>query len=94
MCDLKTQAFLQDIMLYCGGNTNDPAKLRERALVNSEWSARLKRNFHHVLAQRTVTASSYEDKTDVSFDTDSELYAYLNRLYDYLFKNGAFPDQT
>ena len=80
--------------MYCGGNTNDPAKLRESTLVSSEWSECLKRNFHHVLAQRTVTAPSYEDETDVSFDTDTELYAYLGRLYDYLFKNGAFPDQA
>ena len=32
----------------------------------------------------------YEDETDISFDEDTELYAYLWRLYNYLFENGRF----
>ena len=34
----------------------------------------------------------HEDETDISFDEDAELYAYLRRLYDYLFEDGPFPD--
>jgi len=92
--DLRTQAWLQDIRLYCGGNTNDPAKLKENVTHPSEWAERLKRNFSHVLAEQVLTAMDYEDETDISFDEDAELYAYLWRLYNYLFENGPFPDWT
>ncbi len=90
--DLKTQAWLKDIGLYCGANTNDPARLKEISAERTEWSDRLKRNFEHVLTERNVTALDYENQTDVSFDSDSDLHAYLHRLYDYLYRSGPFPD--
>jgi hypothetical protein len=51
--DLRTQAWMKDIGLYCGANANDPAKLKEISAYTSEWSKRLKQNFEHVLMEKT-----------------------------------------
>ncbi|KIN75623.1 hypothetical protein Z950_2713 [Sulfitobacter mediterraneus KCTC 32188] len=39
-----------------------------------------------------MTALDYENQTDVSFDSDADLHAYLHRLYDYLYRSGPIPD--
>jgi len=90
--DLRTEAWLTDIGLYCGGNTYDPEKLRQVIAEKSEWSERLKRNFEHVLDARQLNALDYEDKVDIEFASDDELYGYLKRLYTYLFEDGPFPE--
>jgi hypothetical protein len=89
--DLKTGAWLSDIGLYCGGNTYDPEKLRQVTAEKSEWSERLKRNFEYVITSRKLSALDYEEKIDVEFASDDELYGYLRRLYTYLFEDGPFP---
>lgn len=90
--DLRTETWLSDIGLYCGGNTYDPDKLRQVFTEKSEWSERLKRNFEHVLISRQPSALSYEEKVDIEFASDNELYGYLQRLYAYLFEDGPFPE--
>ncbi|WP_037306593.1 hypothetical protein [Ruegeria halocynthiae] len=90
--DLRTEAWLSDIGLYCGGNTYDPVKLRQITTEKSEWSERLKRNFRHVLISRQLSVLDYEEKVDIEFGSDDELYAYLQRLYAYLFQDGPFPE--
>lgn len=92
--DLRTQAWLDDMFIYGGGNVYGPPQLKEETDARTEWAERFRSNFDYVLAKRELTALEYEDRTEISFDTDAEFYAYLGRLFDYLFKNGAFPDQA
>ena len=74
------------------GNTYDPGKLRQVTAEKSEWSERLKRNFEHVLISRQLNALVYEEKVDIEFASDDELYAYLQRLFAYLFEDGPVPE--
>ena len=50
------------------------------------------RNFEHVLNARQLNALDYEEKVDIEFASDEELYGYLMRLYAYLFEDGPFPE--
>jgi hypothetical protein len=43
--DLRTQAWLDDMFLFCGANVCGPDKLKEELAWSSEWSERLRRNF-------------------------------------------------
>ena len=79
--DPRTEAWLSDIRLYCGGNTYDPYRLRQVTAEKSQWTERLKRNFEHVLISRQLTALDYEKKVDIEFANDDEFYAYLQRLF-------------
>lgn len=68
-----------------------PPQLREEIDARTEWAERFRSNFDHVLGQRGLTALEYEDRTEVSFDTDVEFYDYLAKLHRFLFLDGPMP---
>lgn len=90
--DLRTQAFLQDISLYCHANSYDLDALKRILVKPSEWSERLRRNFDHVLEKRSLTANDYARRTDIDFEDDEALFYYLKALYDFLFSGGPYPE--
>jgi len=91
MVDLRTKAWLDDMFIYGGGNVYGPPQLKEETDARGEWAERFRSNFEHVLAERQLTALEYEDRTEVSFDTDAELFEYLEKIYQYLFYEGPQP---
>ena len=84
--DLRTQAWLDDMFLYCGANVYGPDKLKEELGWSSEWSERLRRNFDYVLENRSLTAE------DIEFENDEALFAYVEALRDFLFSDGPYPE--
>lgn len=90
--DMRTRAWLDDMFLYCGANVYGPDKLKDELSVPSEWRAQFRRNFEHVLGTKTLTAKDYERRTDIEFDSDDELFAYLRKLYNFLFAAGPYPE--
>lgn len=91
MVDLRTKAWLDDMFIYGGGNVYGPPQLKEATDTRGEWAGRFRSNFERVLAERKLTALEYENRTEVSFDTDGEFYDYLLALHDFLFSNGPMP---
>ncbi|MBC56352.1 MAG: hypothetical protein CL814_05400 [Confluentimicrobium sp.] len=89
--DLRTKALLDDMFMYGGGNVYGPRQLKEGIDARGEWAQRYRANFEHVLAERTLSAAEYEDRTEISFDTDDELYDHLSKLHRYLFFDGPIP---
>jgi hypothetical protein len=87
--DLRTQAWLDDMFLYCGANVYGPDKLKEELAWSSEWAERLRRNFDHVLKNRSLTADDY---ADIEFENDEMLFAYVEALRDFLFLDGPYPE--
>lgn len=74
--DQRTQAWLDDMFIYSGGNVYGPNQLKDEIESRSEWSKRFRRDFEHVLAERTLTAIDYERRTDIYFDSDEEMFLY------------------
>lgn len=91
MVDLRTQAWLNDMFIYGGGNVYGYPQLKKAVETRGEWAARYRKNLNHVMAERTLTALEYEDETLVSFDTDAELYDELSKLNLYLYFDGPYP---
>jgi len=91
MVDLRTQAWLDDMFIYGGGNVYGPPQFKEATDARTEWAERFRSNFDHVLAERRLTASEYEDRTEISFDNDVEFYDYLAKLRRFLFSDGPMP---
>ncbi len=91
MVDLRTQAWLDDMFIYGGGNVYGPPQLKEATDTRGEWAERFRSNFDHVLAEKTLTAAEYEARTEISYDTDVEFYEYLLKLYRFLFSSGPMP---
>lgn len=90
--DFRTRSFLGDIGLDCHADCYDPDGLRQRLNPPSEWSARLRRNFDHVLEHRSLTANDYMRRTDIEFENDETLFAYLQTRRDCLFADGSYPE--
>ena len=68
-----------------------PPQLKEEIVARGEWAERFRSNFDHVLAERELTGSAYEGRTEISFDTDDEFYDYLSKLHRFLFSDGPIP---
>ena len=91
MTDPQTKAWLDDMFTYGGANVYGPSQLKEEIDTAGEWAKRFRTKFEHVLTERTLSAAKYEVRTEVSFDTDAELFEYLEKLYQYLFYDGTQP---
>ena len=91
MVDLRTKAWLDDMFAYGGANVYGPSQLKEEIDSLGEWAERFRANFDHVLAERTLTALDYENRTEVSFDSDEEFYGYLSSLHRFLYADGPMP---
>jgi hypothetical protein len=89
--DFRKRSFLREIGLYCHANCYDPDGLRQRLDPPSEWSERLHRDFDHVLKHRSLTANDYTRRTEIEFENDESLYAYVEALRDFLFSDGPYP---
>lgn len=71
-------------------------RLKEEIDARGEWAERFRSNFDHVLAKRGVTASKYEVRTEISFDTNVEFHDYLAKFLNLLrciapLIGGRFP---
>ncbi|WP_030262774.1 hypothetical protein [Streptomyces sp. NRRL B-24484] len=51
----------------------------------ASWADGLRKMFDYVLEKRPLSHGEYCDLTSVDFESDDELYAYLRKVYDYLF---------
>jgi hypothetical protein len=71
MVDLRTQAWLDDMFIYGGGNVYGPPQLKEATDTRGEWAGRFRSNFERVLAERKLTALEYENRTEVSLTSDA-----------------------
>lgn len=91
MIDLRTKAWLDDMFIYGGGNVYGPPQLKEATDTRGEWAERFRANFDHIIAERTLTALDYENRTEVSFDSDEEFYSYLLSLHRFLYADGPMP---
>ncbi|MBO9466565.1 hypothetical protein J7443_15075 [Tropicibacter sp. R15_0] len=91
MIDPRTKAWLDDMFIYGGANVYGPSQLKEEIDAAGEWANRFRANFEHVMKDRTLTAEEYEARTEISFDTDSEMFEYMGKLHQYLFNNGVHP---
>ncbi|WP_431678108.1 hypothetical protein [Kitasatospora sp. KL5] len=58
----------------------------------SDWADDLRQMFDFVLQERPLSHGGYCDMTFIDFESDDELYAYLRKVYDYLFlDSGEVP---
>ncbi|WP_136685189.1 hypothetical protein [Falsirhodobacter xinxiangensis] len=77
---------------YDHANCSDPRKLKVLASHPCEWSERFRRNFDHVIENRTVTAEDYDKYTAIELEDDEALYRYLRAVHAFLCADGSYPD--
>lgn len=50
-----------------------------------------KEDFQRVIRDRLITMEEHARLTDIDFETDDELFEYLQKIFDYLYKDGPYP---
>ncbi|MFJ2190925.1 hypothetical protein ACIOJE_23845 [Kitasatospora sp. NPDC087861] len=59
---------------------------------SASWCDDVQQRFGRMLAERNMTRGEYCENTWIDFDTDEEMYEYLEKLHAYLFLDqGDFP---
>jgi hypothetical protein len=53
--------------------------------AESAWGPSLREEFKNLLTERTMTRGQYCDLTFVEFETDGDMYEYLQKVYDFFF---------
>lgn len=79
--------------LYCHANNFDMDGFREQ-VRREKWLLRhptFKQDFKRVIDDRLITMDEHIRLTEVDFDTDDELFAYLQRIYDHVYNDGPYP---
>ncbi|MER7843480.1 hypothetical protein ABTZ03_05955 [Kitasatospora sp. NPDC096077] len=60
-------------------------RLKQTVTGLPNWSERLRKLFDELLTERTATRGEFCDHTFIEFETDEEMYAYLEEVRAYLF---------
>jgi hypothetical protein len=74
------------IGLSIDGGAPYPATLKNSWRKGSSAEAEIEEGLRELLGTRELTTLDWLNMTDVEFESEDELYSYLQKLYDYLFR--------
>ncbi|MFG3225393.1 hypothetical protein ACGF07_11535 [Kitasatospora sp. NPDC048194] len=67
------------------------ARVKE-TIRSASWCEDVQQRFERMLAERNMTRGEYCELTWIDFETDEEMYEYLEKLHAYLFLDqGELP---
>jgi hypothetical protein len=74
------------IALNINGAAPDPPAIRDSMRRGSRAEAETKEGLRELVRTRELTTLDWLNMTDVEFQSEDELYDYLQKMYDYLFR--------
>jgi hypothetical protein len=74
------------IALNINGAAPDPPAIKGSLRGSSVHRAEVEAGLRQILATRELTTLDWIKMTHVDFDSEDELYSYLQKMYDYLFR--------
>jgi len=79
--------------LYCHANNFDMDKFRAQVRREGwiELNPTFKQDFQKVIDERLVTMDEHVRLTEVDFETDDELFEYLQKILDHVYNDGPYP---
>ena len=80
-------------VVFCNANNLDMDEFKKQLQVE-KWQRlhpSFKEDFQRVIRDRLITMKEHARLTDIDFETDDELFAYLQKIFDYLYKDGPYP---
>lgn len=84
--------FMMTTHLFLHTDNYNPDVLKNAVPERSEWIERVQRQFEEVLLTRPVTVDWYAEHANDGFDDEETLYRYLQEVYDYVFRDGPWPE--
>jgi hypothetical protein len=81
----KMENFIS-VTLSVDGAAPDPPAIKDSMRGSSKGRAEVEAGLRELLRTRELTTLDWVKMTHVEFDAEEELYAYLQKMYDYLFR--------
>ena len=80
--------------LYCHANNFDMDRFKAQVRRERwrELNPTFKSDFQKVIDDRLITMEEYLRLTDIDFETDDELFEYLQKIFDCVYNDGPDPD--
>ncbi len=81
------------LSLYCNANNFD-LDVFKKQLSNERWRSlnpTFKDDFQKMIEGRLITMKEHVDLTEVDFETDDELFEYLQKIFDHVYHDGPVP---
>jgi hypothetical protein len=72
--------------LNIDGAAPDPPAIKDSLRGSSTGRAEVEAGLREILRTRELTTLDWIKMTHVDFDSEEELYSYLQKMYDYLFR--------
>jgi hypothetical protein len=88
--DDELSVFIQ-VGLSSDGAADLASVRRSLSLYRAEVLASIKENFKTLIEGRQLTLREFSMINDLDFDTEDDLYTYLEKAYEYLFEDAANP---
>jgi hypothetical protein len=89
---LKFEKWLETMFLFCSSEVYDLDSLKSYVSKGGQPQREFKRKYEEVLAARPFSAKDWEKEMNFSHENDADLYDFLSALYEFLFRNGPYPD--
>lgn len=88
----RFEPWLQTMYFYCSSELYDLDRLKADLANNLEKRDFIQSQLRQILSQRPFTAMDWEERMNLEHQNDDDLYEFLDALYQFLFKNGAYPE--
>lgn len=84
--------FMMTAHLFLNTDNYNLDALKNAVPKSSEWIERVQRQFDEVLRTRPVTVDWYIEHANADLGDEETLYRYLQEVYDYVFRDGPWPE--
>lgn len=84
--------WMMTVHLFMHGDNYDLDELKKAVAERSEWIKRVQRQFEEVLRTRPASVAWYIEHANADLGDEETLYRYLQEVYDYVFRDGPWPE--
>ena len=84
--------WMMTVHLFLHGDNYNLDELKAAVAEGSEWIERVQRQFEEVLRTRPASVDWYIEHANADLGDEETLYRYLQAVYDYVFRDGAWPE--
>ncbi len=88
----RFKPWLETMYFYCSSELYDLDRLKSYIAGNPGQREFIQEKFQQILDERPFTALDWEKYMNLDQESDEELYAFLKKLYAFLFSDGPYPE--
>lgn len=88
----RFKPWLETMYFYCSSELYDLDRLKSYLARNPSQREFIQEKFQQILDERPFTTLDWEKYMNLDQERDEDLYAFLKKLYAFLFTDGPYPE--